>query len=685
MAGFSGKAKGWRCVECAAILTFLMTWESKTQGQEITRGYPFSPATLSSGGKVLAASGLAREVEVSQTLQDDRKPGPTSKHGLKGAYYADPGRDFSGEPRLVRIDGTVDFDWANQQPDPKVPEDQFQARWTGHVEAEFSEKYTFHVYADDGVRLRVDGKLLFDDWTERVGTRTGSIDMKAGQRYAIVLEYFEAAFGAVVSLSWSSASRSKEVIPTYRLYPEDPPKAAPKPPVPEQAELRKAQEAVRDRFKEDYRKPSALLARRLYQEGRQGDLTPVARFALLTEAREMAVKYSDPATALEAIDSMADDFVLDWLQMKAEALKRLAGAKGLSPQELKGLAETCLRVAKDAAGGDQYDVALSILGSAQAIARNSKSPVLGLEVADVTGNVKYQQAEFKKILPQVNKLKEKADDADAYAAVGRFLCLVKGNFLLGLDLLKKGSDPELKSLADQESAESLDPDAQAALGKRWREVGDKQRGAQERKNAFARARLWYEKALPRQGGTIRRVTEGSLCQLWVAENGQEIATDRLSDQWAFAGGRGNLSEDKDARAGSSSLKIEIPANAPTDFTLLFPKSKRLGVKLPKRSLELWFKETNTNPFPYFSRKNPTVTFYESASRFIKLTPKENLLTGGFRPGYDGWSALAIPLVETEGWVVEGEPIAQVNWFTIDIGTWENKIGYSVWIDGLIFR
>jgi hypothetical protein len=93
--------------------------------------------------------------------------------------------------------------------------------WSGQVKPEFTEKYTFYTLADDGVRLWVNGKLLVNDWKDHGPTESqGSIDLQAGQKYDIVMEYFENQLGATAKLSWSSASRAKEVIPTERLYPD---------------------------------------------------------------------------------------------------------------------------------------------------------------------------------------------------------------------------------------------------------------------------------------------------------------------------------------------------------------------------------------------------------------------------------------------------------------------------------
>lgn len=153
----------------------------------------------------------------SAVIIDNDAPRTGLGSGLKGEYFDN--RDFTNKI-FERIDPVIDFAWSQGSPDPRMGADTFSIRWTGQIEATDTERYTFYTLSDDGVRLWVDGQLLIDRFFDQ-GAQTewsGSIDLVAGRKYDIKLEYYENVVGAKVRLSWSSPSRPKEVIPAKHLY-----------------------------------------------------------------------------------------------------------------------------------------------------------------------------------------------------------------------------------------------------------------------------------------------------------------------------------------------------------------------------------------------------------------------------------------------------------------------------------
>jgi uncharacterized repeat protein (TIGR03806 family) len=153
--------------------------------------------------------------------------------GLLGAYWSNvtsaafTNVGFSTPPTLVRTDAVVNFSWATNAPDPMISTDNFVVRWTGSVQPQFNETYTFYFTSDDGNRVWVNNQLLINQWVDQGATESsGSISLKAQQLYNIRIEYYEHNGNASAALSWSSPSTTKAVLPQTQLYPySNPPPA----------------------------------------------------------------------------------------------------------------------------------------------------------------------------------------------------------------------------------------------------------------------------------------------------------------------------------------------------------------------------------------------------------------------------------------------------------------------------
>ena len=138
--------------------------------------------------------------------------------GLRADYYT--GTEFNTFV-LTRTDNQINFSWMDPEaPNAAVGDNDFSVRWTGEVEAGYTETYTFYPKTDDGVRLWVDGRLLVDSW-EAVDLypieHKGTIDLIADNTYSIVMEFFESSSNAIAELRWESPSTPKQIIPQAAL------------------------------------------------------------------------------------------------------------------------------------------------------------------------------------------------------------------------------------------------------------------------------------------------------------------------------------------------------------------------------------------------------------------------------------------------------------------------------------
>lgn len=137
--------------------------------------------------------------------------------GLSAEYYPQP--NFAGTP-VKRVDPRISHEWGNYSPDINIPNDNFSAKWSGAIASPFTENVTLTLRADDGVRLYVDNKLLINDWRAVSATdRSVTVAMKAGVKVPIRIEYYEGTGSASCTLSWSSPSMAKTLVPQCQLFP----------------------------------------------------------------------------------------------------------------------------------------------------------------------------------------------------------------------------------------------------------------------------------------------------------------------------------------------------------------------------------------------------------------------------------------------------------------------------------
>jgi len=173
--------------------------------------------TLSNGTHTLRMTvydggGLSGSHQITVTVDNS---GPAT--GLMAQYFDSVNLT---NLKITRVDPNIDNNWGSGGPDPSVGTDTFSIRWTGQVQPQFTETYTFYTTTDDGVRLWVNNVLLVDKWIDQGPTEwSGTIALTAGQRYDLKMEYYENGGGAVAELAWSSPSQAKQIVPQARLFP----------------------------------------------------------------------------------------------------------------------------------------------------------------------------------------------------------------------------------------------------------------------------------------------------------------------------------------------------------------------------------------------------------------------------------------------------------------------------------
>ena len=152
------------------------------------------------------------------------------------AIYGATKWEKSGEDKpaeLKRIDQQINFNWVRNSPGYPITEDNFTAEWTGFIEPDTTDEYTFYgeIDGDDGIQLTIGDKLIFSKWDgKETGTFSeamrensganlrGKMKLEKGKRYPIKIEYSEKQMAAKAIISWENKSLPQEFVPQKNLF-----------------------------------------------------------------------------------------------------------------------------------------------------------------------------------------------------------------------------------------------------------------------------------------------------------------------------------------------------------------------------------------------------------------------------------------------------------------------------------
>jgi hypothetical protein len=112
-------------------------------------------------------------------------------------------KSLSGTPVVVDSNQEIIYyDWGWGKPKNALPStDNFSVRWSGDRYFH-SGTYRFKMFADDGVRLWVDGELLVDEWHDGAGEYSAPLKYLGTGYHHVVVEYFENTGLAEIRFWW---------------------------------------------------------------------------------------------------------------------------------------------------------------------------------------------------------------------------------------------------------------------------------------------------------------------------------------------------------------------------------------------------------------------------------------------------------------------------------------------------
>ena len=133
--------------------------------------------------------------------------------GLTGSYFT--GGNFD---RLVaeRTDARIDIDvrgvgpGAHARIHPDLPAGDISIRWEGEVEPAVSGDHCFHGFADGGLKLWIDGRLVMNHWRQNwlPSDDVARVHLEAGKRHKIRLDWVNDQGATNMRLLWKTPPAS---------------------------------------------------------------------------------------------------------------------------------------------------------------------------------------------------------------------------------------------------------------------------------------------------------------------------------------------------------------------------------------------------------------------------------------------------------------------------------------------
>ncbi len=97
--------------------------------------------------------------------------------------------------------------------------ENFSARWSGFLQARATGPHTLILRTDDGVRLWLDGRQVINDWSGRAPADSKvEVELTAGKRMPIRIEYFQGGGGAVAQFQWIEPGGERMTVPAEALF-----------------------------------------------------------------------------------------------------------------------------------------------------------------------------------------------------------------------------------------------------------------------------------------------------------------------------------------------------------------------------------------------------------------------------------------------------------------------------------
>ena len=279
-------------------------------------------------------------------------------------------------------------------------------------------------------------------------------------------------------------------------------------PVPAEAELLAAREQLRDVYARDYanaKRPEEKqrLAQQLIADASGPKLNPAEQFEMLRIARDLAAQAGDYTTAKLALANLEKLFDFDTLPLRAKTLSDFQQSAARAGQ-LESLTADAQSVVTQSLQQNQFETAESALDLLVAIYRTRQNKQALAAAEQLRQNIETAKAAYAGVPAALSTLSANPADPKACETVGKYICLVRHRWDLGLPLLVLSEDIRLKFVATIDLEANKTPKTLLQLGDSYWQLADEFKGVQ-RTALQVRAYSCYEQALPQVNGGLEQI------------------------------------------------------------------------------------------------------------------------------------------------------------------------------------
>ncbi len=352
-------------------------------------------------------------------------------------------------------------------------------------------------------------------------------------------------------------------------------------PPPTAEEVAEARTQVDSIFEEDVRKARDNEARR--QLAREIELraqsttdSPAAQFALWKKAAELAEQANDPLEAWRMLGEISRNFQEPLLEDKRRLLNA-ANSQAKTPPAQQELAEAWLDLVRESIDWNEFRQAAESLEHARRLTQRVGSDMMKARVNTLVRDVREMGTMYDRVRSAGETLETNADDVEAAATWGRFLCLYKNDWERGLPLLAKASGV-IASLAEQDLGRPSDGDARVSLADGYWDLGQAESDELPKRYLMERAAYWYERALDQLSDLKRVQAERRLTEYrektsplpvraWIDLLGiTNPNRDRLDGRWQR---NGNQLVGQPEGFGAARITLPVEINGSFELTLKY--------------------------------------------------------------------------------------------------------------------